>query len=134
MQEVKTIFMSLQEIYAIFSFEGKHQLWELEHLVKDLRWKGNRRMTLELYNSMVGHVLLHVPCNKFFIVKDFRNTSCTSYSRCPYYVFLCRRRGVIWIFSRPLKVLVFTTKNIQSITIELLSKSCFHRLMRVFFQ
>jgi hypothetical protein len=43
-----------------------------------LQWKGNQRMTLELYNSLAWHVLLHTPCIKFFTVKDLRNTPYTS--------------------------------------------------------
>jgi hypothetical protein len=36
-QEVKAIAIFLQEISAVFSFEGKCRLWELQPLAKDLQ-------------------------------------------------------------------------------------------------
>jgi hypothetical protein len=80
-------------------------------------------MILKLYNSLTQHVLLNAACNQFFAVEYLRDTPRERNPGCLDYIFLCRRRLVILLCSEPLKVMVFTTKNIQGISIKLLS-SC----------
>jgi hypothetical protein len=56
MQELKPIFMFIQKISVVFSFESKRRLWKLQHLAKKFWCKGNWRMIFVEGKSPCGQV------------------------------------------------------------------------------
>ena len=133
-KDIRTIVMFFLKIYAILSFHWKCWLRELQHLTRYLQWKRDGGMILKLYNSLTWYICFNAPWNLFFGVKYIRETPYTSNSRYLNYIFLWRRRWIIRVCSRALNVLVFTNKNIQSISKEQFFSYCCHSLTRVLFK